>query len=279
MLNHDEILRIAQELEPLPPSCARLAALASEEAPDILEVVEIFRQDPVLTGRLLRLANSAAYGAPRTIGTVKEAVLRLGTTNVLGLAVAVSSKSKLETRIPAYGLQAGALWQHSLTAAMATGVLTIHMGGRIPPLSFSTALLHDLGKLVLGRLLTNELRDSCRRAVSEAGLLPFEAEAEILTVHHGEVAGIITQSWQLPTEIVSGVTYHHDPLDCSDPHAMVAYFANIVAKYVDGQLNCPPAEAKILGEVMDRLRITEPNLKQIMRGTAARLSELAPIYT
>ena len=278
MLNHNEIIRIAQELEPLPPSCSRLAALAADECPDVLEVIEIFRQDPVLTGKLLKLANSVAFGAPRTIGTVKEAVLRLGTTSVFGLAVSIASRPKLETRVPAYDLQSGALWRHSLTAALSTGVLTMRLSGRVPPLAFTSALLHDIGKLILGPMITTDLLAGLEHAVEGAGLLPFQAESEILSVHHGEVAGIIAQAWQLPEGIVRGVTHHHDPQATDDPHAVFTFMANIVARKCEGGEILSFAELEMLTAALEQLGLSELDLKGVVRATTDRLAELGPIY-
>jgi HD-like signal output (HDOD) protein len=278
MLNHDEIIRLADQLEPLPPSCARLAGMVTQEDPDLLEVSEIFRQDPVLTAKLLRLANSAAYGAPRTIGTVKEAVVRLGSVAVFGLAVGVASRPKLDTRIPGYDLAAGELWRHSLAAAMTTNVLTIYLSGRIPPLAFASSLLHDVGKLVLGRMLTTDLQRGCQLAVDNGGLQPFEAETEILSVHHGEVSGIIAQRWQLPDGIVNGVTHHHDPLGCDDPHALVTFLTNVVARKIEGNPLRAPGELETFAAAIDRIGLAESDFEKIEKATAARLSEIGPLY-
>lgn len=46
-------------------------------------------QDPVLAARVLRLANSPFYGLPRQVGSLREAVLILGFSNLRGLVLSV----------------------------------------------------------------------------------------------------------------------------------------------------------------------------------------------
>ena len=44
----------------------------------------------------------------------------------------------------------------------------------------------------------------------------MDAEREVLTVHHGELGGLIAQHWNLPDIIVRGIMYHHDPEHCTE---------------------------------------------------------------
>ena len=199
----------------------------------------------MLTARLLRCA-TCSYASRRTIGTAKEAVIRVGAGRVLSLVVGSSAQPVMEAAIPGYELSAGELWRHSLAAALVAELAKNFCPGAWSPLAFTAALLHDIGKLVLGRFLNAALADMCRRAVDEGGLEHFEAESEILRVHHGEVGGIIAQHWQLPQGIVEGVMHHHEPENVEDSNAVVAHLGDAVARHLAGGLSSSTRNASIL---------------------------------
>lgn len=278
MLSHDTILRSANQLQPLPPSCARLAALVVEDVPDLNEVTDIVSYDPVLTARLLRVANSVLSAPTRSIGTVREAVIRLGTGSVLGLVVGASVQPTMEKVVPGYGLSTGVLWRHSVASALAVEVAKDFCLVPWSPLYFTAALLHDIGKLVLGHLMTPGLSRLCHKAVEEGGLEPFQAESEILTVHHGEVGEIVAQHWRLPEDIVKGVGYHHAPGDNEDRSGFVACLGNLVAKQIEGHPIRTEAEQKIFETARDRLGFTDVGFEKICEATAIRLVRVGRQY-
>jgi HD-like signal output (HDOD) protein len=96
-------------------------------------------------------------------------------------------------------------------------------------LVFTAALLHDIGKLVLGKFLSADLRAWLESAVTEGKQPAYCAEREILALHHGEVGGLIAQHWGLPDSLVRGVTYHHTPAEGGDAICHVTYLANLAA--------------------------------------------------
>ncbi len=216
MIQLDALIRSAEELEPLPASVTRLARLVSREDSDLREVVRVIELDQALTARLLRSANSAMSAAVSPITTVRSAVLRVGTGAVLSLATGAAVQQRLGTRLPAYGLEEGALWKHSLVAALAAEIWTRHARVSPPAESFTAALLHDIGKLVLARFLEPEICQVLAEAIGDGHLNPLAAESEVLGVNHAELGGLIAQHWNLPDTIVAGITHHHEPGSVSE---------------------------------------------------------------
>ncbi|MEN9841780.1 MAG: hypothetical protein RL376_1580, partial [Verrucomicrobiota bacterium] len=123
MINIDELIQQANDLAPLPASTVRLAQLVSSPDYHMEEVVALIDFDQALTVKLLRAANSAAEASKTKVGTVSEAVLRLGAARILSMAVATGAKPLLQKQIPAYGLDEGGLWRHSVASAVAAEVL------------------------------------------------------------------------------------------------------------------------------------------------------------
>lgn len=216
MIDLDALIKAAETLQPLPDSVTRLARLVAEENADLSSIVRVVELDPALTGRLLKSANSARSAPVSPITTVRAAVTRLGSGGVLSLAMASSVQSQLKGGIPGYGLSEGDLWRHSMSTALAAESWTRHSRVSIPPEAFTAALLHDIGKLILGRFLAPQVRAVLDEAMHDGQLPPLRAETEVLGVHHAELGGLIAQHWALPQSIVAGITCHHDPDELGD---------------------------------------------------------------
>ncbi len=65
-------------LNPSQASAVQLLARLSEPETTAADVEAILRGDPALTYRLLRIANSSAYGLRRSVGTLRDAVIVIG---------------------------------------------------------------------------------------------------------------------------------------------------------------------------------------------------------
>ena len=235
MIDHDALVHSAYKLPPLPQSAVRLASLVASNDTDLGEIVQVIECDPVLTIKLLRVANSVFSSPGRPIGTVKGAVIRLGTEIISGLVTNACVQPLMGKMIPGYNLSGAEFWRHSLTAALAAEATKSYSPERLSPLAFTAALLHDIGKFVLGHFLSPETLCLLERAAREGKQAAFQAEIEILSLHHGEVGGVVAQHWGLPEIIVKGITYHHNPEDCEDVIGYVTHLANMVAHGLEAQ--------------------------------------------
>lgn len=277
MLNHEALVQSAYQLQPLAPSAARLAEIMGQVDPDFGAIVEVISYDPVLTMRLLRVANSAASSAKRTIATVKEAVVRLGQGAALCLAIGSCARPLMNQAIPGYAFSGGELWRHSVSAALAAEVAQSFCRVPGPPESFTAALLHDIGKLVLGPFLTPDLCALLHRAVAEGGMESFQAETEVLSVHHGELGGVIAQHWKLPERIVQGIIHHHDPEVEDEPICHVVHLANATAHRLEAR-ETTDREAAHLARTRDRLGLTQESFETLCATVGSRLEALGDRY-
>jgi len=66
------------QLPSLPAVVAHLIKVVSSPETSAEDAAEIIEKDPALTTRVLRLANSAFYGMPRSVSSVQSAVVILG---------------------------------------------------------------------------------------------------------------------------------------------------------------------------------------------------------
>jgi HD-like signal output (HDOD) protein len=278
MLDQQNLIRGAYQLQPLPMSVQRLAALADQPFPDLAEIENVVALDPVLTGRLLRMANSAANHRQHQAGTVKQAVMRMGSGLVLGLAMGASARPLVLHTLPGYCVSGDFFWEHAVTAALVAEVSRAFTKAPWSAAGFTAALLHDFGKLILGPYLTKDCLACLKDAIEEGGLEPFRAEYEVLSVHHAEVGALIAQHWKLPENIVQGILHHHDPEESSDVLARVTYFANTAAKWIQAEREIGKTERDILAPTMARLEIPADSLGKICTRVAARCADLKEHY-
>ncbi len=232
MLDATALIKAAHALDPLPATVARLAALVVREDWSLAEAAHLVEFDPALTGRLLRLANSAATAGLAPVHTARDAIMRVGIGPALAFAAASGLRRQMKRALPEYGLSEGQLWRHSVAAALAAEPIAARARVYLPPEFFTAALLHDIGKLVLARFLDKEDLRLLATARDDGHATSLQAEMEILGVNHGELGGLIAAHWKLPDRIVLGITHHHAPECGGDPVCDAVHLANVVAKRI-----------------------------------------------
>jgi putative nucleotidyltransferase with HDIG domain len=282
MIDLDALAEAATRLDPLPTSVGRLAGLVAAKAP-LHEIVDTVQYDQALTGALLRSANSS-WSAPRhEVTTVKDAVVRLGAGPVLSLALGVTVRSRLGTAVPAYGLAEGDLWSHSVAAALAAETLARCAGADLPAETPTAALLHDVGKLVMGRFIDGADLMAIEIA-REAGVSRMQAELDVLGIDHAELGGLIAQSWELPSSLVSGIRGHHlTPREVTDGDgASITYgvhLADVVAKVVLAGFGAAPpddnADLERFAQACGELRVSADRFDEVCRLVGERYQEVA----
>jgi HD-like signal output (HDOD) protein len=209
-IDKDALAASAETAEPLPHTVARLAGLVADPDSDIREIAEVVSLDVSLTADLLRRVNSAALGGLATITSVRDAAVRLGRSNLLSLALASAVGRTMSQALPAYGLQAGELWERSVAASVAGEVIRTRAGADVPAEAGTAALLHDFGKVVLARHYGDRILDMVDLAAAHEGLDLLAAERAIFGLTHAEIGAAVAETWQLPATIVDGIGHHHD---------------------------------------------------------------------
>ncbi len=252
MVDLEKLVAQANEMAPLPESSVRLARLIGNAKTDISELVDIIKYDAPLTGRLLRASNSAVAAGDNGATTAEEAVMRLGTGQLLALAMAVGTKPLLNPPLQAYGYNEGGLWRHSVAAAVAAEFLPRFSRLDVPPEVFTAALLHDIGKIVMNRFLSTEILLCLKHAEEVHHLSRIEAETRLLHIHHGELGGMIARHWGLPDRIAQAIVHHHDPEAGKSSLCDFTYIANLLAKHIEAAKNGAKYDLAIPDPILQR---------------------------
>ncbi len=220
----------SRSFAPLPGSAARLSALLTRDEWSIREVEDAVREDLGLTSRVLRYANSAWSAHLPTVGTLRDAIMRLGVGTVLSLAVADGVRPRLLQARPAFELQPGRLWQHAVASALAAELVMRRTTVTVRPEAVTAALLHDVGKVLFDEALDGPGLAALREAWTRQARPRLEAERDVLGIDHATLGGLVATHWGLPATVADAITYHHTPGLAPTPTGDVVHLANALAK-------------------------------------------------
>jgi HD-like signal output (HDOD) protein len=253
------------ELPVLSGNLVELIQLVSNDDCDLGDLSRRLTLDPVLTGRLLRVANSPFFGLQRRIGGVDEAIMVVGMANTRGIVLSalLVENFKLNTLDP---LTLNAYWRHSVGAATATRVIASETV-LSPIMAFTAGLMHDLGRLVLMTKFPERYQEILLTG-NVRGLHHYEMERAEWGFDHAEVSRRLVESWRLPQEVVDAVAVHHDYAQTHSPLGMVLAVADRYSSAMEK--NNPDSFNEIPEELLSRIGLTRQNLFDWFEPTCRR---------
>ncbi len=266
-----------RSLPAMPATAARLLPLLSDPAADTRRIEEVLRYDPGLTADLLKLTNSAYFGLPTRVGSVRQAVLLLGWKRLLRLVMTLSVSGLMKQPLAGYDLPRGGLWRHSVAVSVAADRLIAHLALPGGDAVFTAALLHDVGKLVLARFVREELARI--EALVAKGLSLDVAETVVLGVNHAAVGAKVLESWSFPPDLVGAVRLHHDPESCAEGCLVsdIVHVANVLGGRIEENARgVPPPEAS--AAALERLGLDAADLEEVARQAQGELLRLKEAF-
>jgi HD-like signal output (HDOD) protein len=195
---------------------------AAIKNPDIStgEIVALVRTDPTLSAKILRIANSAAFSRGEPLGTLDQAIDRIGFSQVNQLVGGVVSSQLFTSGLPVYGVSGDELWEHSLTAASALSLLA-EVAGEDARNGYTLGLLRPIGRLLLQRLALEQLCApfSGRLATSQ---LVEAWELNTFGATHAQILERLFRSWEFAPSLLNPLRYHMTPAEDPERSRMTA---------------------------------------------------------
>jgi putative nucleotidyltransferase with HDIG domain len=278
-LKLNEILSKVKSFPTMPGAGLKMLALLEEADTSVSEIKEVLRFDPGLTANILKLANSAYFGIPSKVGSLKQAVILLGLKRLIQLVVASCVSAIMDKTVPGYDLPPGDLWRHSIAVSIAAEALVKDKKRIDSEDIFTPALLHDVGKLVLGSFVKDELE--AIESIAAKGVPFVVAENMILGTDHAEIGAQILVQWNFPPEIINAVRWHHDPdsVEKSSSQIDVVYLANLLCQTTDASGQAGGHAVELSPAVIERLGIQLNQFEAISGRVARWVDELSDALT
>jgi len=195
----------------------REAILATED-PDCsnARMEEILSQDPGLTARVLRLANSAYFGVCRDVSSLSLAVALIGYQR-LQMMLRHILVAEIFELLEVSRAEARPLWRTSVAAGAAAKRIAEAAWAGEPEEMLAAGLLHNAGELAL----LHEFRDAYLAAAERAQHgNAAEVEREYFGVDSGQVGRWLLEGWRLPELFGTACAYWADPLHPAVPETL-----------------------------------------------------------
>jgi HD-like signal output (HDOD) protein/CheY-like chemotaxis protein len=223
------------------PSCPKafqeISQCLKEPDASIAQAARIIERDVAMTASVMKLVNSAFFGARQPIGSVERAVAYLGFDTLAALVLGHGLFQSGASRAPESSAM-DRLWQHSLDTAMASRAIAVYE--KLPrhrvDEAFLTGLLHDVGRVIL----------ASRPCVSTQTRESAEVMDRDVDAHHSEVGAYLLGLWGFPSHIVAAVALYNTPHRRGDTGLDLTVLTHLADRLVLSR-SIPPLEQTPFG--------------------------------
>ncbi|MFZ3045682.1 MAG: HDOD domain-containing protein, partial [Desulfatirhabdiaceae bacterium] len=226
----------------LPQILLQLIKVCNQENGGLKEIARIIEKDPALTGRVLKLTNSASYAPAHRINSVDGAVYFLGTNAIKNIAICSSIHTVLHGIQTKTAFNIKQFWWHSLRCAILAKRMAKKIQYRDPDEAFLSGMLHDIGQIVLWVNFPEYYSELLSIYWEQSELMV--AEEIRLVASHAEIGAGLLDKWNFPSFVTDAVFYHHAPKNDvfhALPLVKLVYVANCLSG-VSGQKNLEGVE-------------------------------------
>jgi len=202
------VIGTIDELPSLSRTYMKLAQSAQDPNTSLATVAQIMANDVAMVAKVLQLVNSGFFGLAQTVTSLKAAVAYLGMETIKNLAL-VTDTFKVFTPAPCIAPSfCEDMQRHAQRTALIVGILPLP--ARLRDLCIVSALLHDIGELVLGCKLPHEFC-AALELTKTTGCSQVDAEEKIIGTSHAEIGAYLLGLWNIDSLVVEAVAQHHRP--------------------------------------------------------------------
>jgi putative nucleotidyltransferase with HDIG domain len=265
MKDTEAIIKSMKKLPPFPDVATKALKILDDPDASVDQLISIIQYDQAITANVLKLCNSAYYGLSRKVRSLREGLVLLGNVELKSIILTSTAVKFFHRENKGYDLAKGELWRHAVATGIISKIICDRVTGSESASLFTAALLHDIGKVVLGRFVDTYFEQIL--ALVKGGDHSFlEAEREMLGIDHAEVGARVAESWNFPKDIVQAIRLHHRPDGASgdDPLTPVIYLSNIVTLSMGIGVGRDGLSYRGKEEVMKRHGLKAKDLQEIV---------------
>ncbi len=232
--------------------------------------------DPVLTGNVLKLINSAFYSLRDRVTSLTKAIIMLGMNTIKNLAISTAILGTLNKTKTIKTSSIDRFWEHSICVGTAAKIISSipELGLKNEDEFFVAGLLHDIGKIPLINCFSEQYI-FVEKAVEEDGVAIIRAENRFLNINHSQIGKKVAGKWGIAGAIFETICYHHFPFTADIENtklvqiiALADAFANTLEKKDTNELTDQGdivfnLNNSLLINMLDKMNIEYEKIKDI----------------
>jgi HD-like signal output (HDOD) protein len=226
-----------------------IRTLGDDDAP-LSQVRKAIVKDPALAVKLLRLANSARYGAARSVSSIDDAIALVGAAQVRTLALS----SCLNEAFPVLpGLDRDRFWRTSQACGGYAQWLANSVGADTDQ-AWLTGFMVRLGELAMAQHIPG-----CLEEIEKLPQHPgcrWEREAALLGFTEGQVTAEMARRWQFPESVVRALDASGDPM-AARPFSRLGAVLHLAELLTQAEVNGESDPADLPAEVLAALGLEQ----------------------
>jgi HD-like signal output (HDOD) protein len=190
---------------PAPRVLAKALRLLRDPISDVGSVAALIGSDPALAAEILRCANSAYFRHGSPVGSIVDAVQKIGireTVRRLNVAVA---RMLTGTDLKAYGVSGDAFWAESLMHGLFLYEVAERTGHGDPDEAYTAGLLRFIGRLAIDRLAFEYQRPRTE------GVTFSDWEQNTVGFLHSQAGALLLAKWQFLDHLVQAIAGQDHP--------------------------------------------------------------------
>ena len=162
--------------------------------------------DPVITAKVLKMANSAAYSHGQDVESIAQAAVKLGLNKLRSLVIASSLTNNFH---PQNDFDIRDFWRNSFQVAQIAKAIASQTS-LDPEVVFTCSLMHNIGELLIQSALPEE---ASLVALSQAqGQSRIEAQHAVLNFDFTDVGLELAKQWNFTDTFANAIQQQLDPL-------------------------------------------------------------------
>lgn len=229
----DKFDKYIKSLPIIPDVASKIMAIADDNFDiSFKELEDIIMIDPMLTARILKVANSAMYARQGEIANLQVAIGLLGFKNIKSLVLLITASQFSKELKPSKYMTN--FWRHSIaTAFIAKHIMYRKKDRANEEIAFVAGLLHDIGQIALFQsdpVMYTKLLKSVEGKVENIEV----EERRLYDTDHREIGASLLSSWNFP-EVYIDAAKEHNTLNINSKYkklVLVITFADILSNYI-----------------------------------------------
>ena len=195
----------------------QLQKMVNDSSMQMTDLSKIILSDPVMTAKILRMANSSYFGLQQKIDSISHALMLLGLQNLKNILYREGMRELFQAESAMHKEAVADLWKHSSITSVCAQYLYNLFDGLNRGTLFTLGIIHDIGKLIVldlpqAKQLTMDFWERYPAGVS------IGEEDQLLRVNHAVIGGLALEHWNFSELMIDVVNAHHAPSYADEGH-------------------------------------------------------------